>query len=81
MTQRSERHSRCQSLLLLLLKSAPARHAHSSSDTPSSWNRMNFPAFQSLLVKFRLEFTRSRERFRSCPAVVPAPWWLVWLVR
>jgi hypothetical protein len=33
---------------------------------------MNFPAFQSLFVKFRLEFTRSRERFRSWPAVVPA---------
>jgi hypothetical protein len=33
---------------------------------------MNFPAFHSLFVKFLLEFTRSSERFKSWPVVVPA---------
>lgn len=66
----SLRHSPCQ--LLLLLKSALASRAHSPlSCTPSSWKRMNFPAFHSLFVKFRLAFTRSRDRLRSCPAAVP----------
>lgn len=66
----SLRHSPCQ--LLLLLKSALASRAHSPlACTPSSWKRMNFPAFHSLFAKFRLALTRSSDRLRSCPAAVP----------
>jgi hypothetical protein len=32
---------------------------------------MNFPMFQTLLVKFLLAFTRSSERLRSWPGAVP----------
>eukprot|EP00879_Flechtneria_rotunda_P033918 GHRR01037823.1.p3 GENE.GHRR01037823.1~~GHRR01037823.1.p3 ORF type:complete len:101 (+),score=29.41 GHRR01037823.1:227-529(+) len=71
MTYLSLNPSFCQ-LLLLLLKSAAASCCHSASDTPSSWKRMNLPAFHSLFVKLRFDRTRSTDRFRSWPAVVPA---------
>ncbi len=55
-----------------LLKSAPARSCHSRSSSCSRLNRMNLPAFHSLLVKLRLDTKLSMDRFRSWPAVVPA---------
>lgn len=55
-----------------LLKSAPASCCHSRSSSCSRLNRMNLPAFHSLLVKLRLDTKRSMDRFRSWPAVVPA---------
>jgi len=39
--------------------------------TFSRLNSTNFPAFHSLLVKLREELTRSRDRFRSWPGLVP----------
>lgn len=52
-------------------KDAEASEDHSASGTPSRFIRINFAAFQILLVKFLLAVTRSRERFRSWPGVVP----------
>ena len=55
-----------------MLKSAAARSASSLSLQAASCICRNLPAFHSLLVRLRLPRTLSRDRFRSCPAVVPA---------
>ncbi len=55
-----------------MLKSAAARSASSLSLQAPSCICRNLPAFHSLLVRLRLPRTLSRDRLRSCPAVVPA---------
>ncbi len=52
-------------------KDAVARSDHSESEMPSRFMRMNLAAFQILLVKFLFDVTRSKDKFRSCPGVVP----------
>ena len=53
-------------------KSAAISSSSSASEQHPSCICRNLPAFQSLLVRLRLPRTLSRDRFKSCPAVVPA---------